>query len=351
MTVHDRVDDYVDALCTELEAQAPRADALDTVFIGGGTPSVLTPEQIARVCDTVRAAYRRTPECEWTIEANPGTTTLATAEAWRAGGITRVSIGAQSFDPAVLRTLGRRHAPETIVQAVHTVRAAGFANVNLDLIYGIPEQSVQSLRDTLDAAVALEPEHVSAYTLTLEPATPFGVAAAAGKFHLPEDELVLEQRNAVEHTLARAGMERYEISNYARPGFACRHNLVYWRHEPHLACGTAAVAFDGQSRTRNADTVDGYIAAVAATGSGVASREILSGDELMFEAIFSGLRLRGGVDDARFAARFGAPLAEWHAATVAMLRDGGLLEAADGRWRLTERAVPVANEVALRFLR
>ena len=343
VTVHDHVDAYVDALCAELRHAAADVSALETVYLGGGTPSLLSGEQVGRVLRTVREAYPLVSEYEWTIEANPGTATAAKAAAWAAGGVNRVSVGVQSFDPDVLDTLGRRHSPEGAVRAIGAVRSAGITNVSLDLMYGVPGQTVASLDATLDATLALAPQHVSAYQLTVESDTPFGVAAAAGQFHAPEDDVTLVHRARVEERLTAAGLARYEISNYALPGYASRHNLVYWRHEAYVGCGAAAVGFDGRTRTRNLADVEAYIAAVRATGRGAGTCETLDADTLLFEEIFSGLRLRQGIAAERVMAH--------HAQEVAQLQAGGFLEQAAGRVRLTERGVPVANEVALRFLR
>lgn len=350
VTSSANVDAYVDAVCAELRTVAPRADALDTVFLGGGTPSLLSPAHITRILETVHTAYTVSQDCEWTIEANPGSTTPARAAAWHTGGVTRVSIGAQSFDPAVLRTLGRRHEPAETVRAVEVARSAGFTNLSLDMMYGVPGQSLASVRETLDAMLALAPQHVSAYQLTIEASTPFGAAAAAGQLDLPSDDAALAQRSLIEERLDAAGLEAYEISNYARPGFACRHNLTYWEYAPYLGCGPDAVGFDGVTRTRNAADVGAYCAAVRATGTGIASREELDAPTRMFEDIFSGLRLRVGLDTRRFRERFGRTVAEVHGERVAALCAGGFLEEADGRLRLTPRGIPVANEVALRFL-
>lgn len=351
VTVRGRTEAYVNALCAEVRTAARRAGTLTSVYVGGGTPSLLTPGQFTRVAQAVHEAYDLAPECEWTIEANPGSVSRAKAEAWAEAGVTRVSVGAQSFDPQVLRTLDRRHTPEAVGDAVALVRAAGITNCSVDLMYGVPGQSLDAVRSSVQAAIAQEPAHVSAYVLTVEKGTPFGAACVAGLLHLPDDEAVLLQRDALEMALEGAGLLRYEISNYARPGFESRHNMAYWEHQPYVGCGAGAVDFDGTTRTRNLAAVDAYIGAVTASGTGAGSHETLDADTLMFEQLMNGLRLRRGMDDERFAARFGRRLAAAYPRAVRELEAGGFLEEADGRWRLTPRGVPVANEVTLRFMR
>jgi oxygen-independent coproporphyrinogen-3 oxidase len=314
------LDLFLDALLAELElrtAAAGRArPGLGTVYLGGGTPGLLGAGRIDRLLEAVDARLGIAVGAEVTIELNPGPRDRGDIAAFARAGVTRVSIGAQSFDDAELRRLGRRHRASDVAETVAHARAAGVASVNVDLLYDVPGQSVESWSATLDAALALDPDHVSAYALTLDDPHAEGLTGPMGD-HLPlragarrwRTRAALEQDaeraaamyRIADARLAGAGFRWYEISNWARPGHRCRHNLAYWRREPTLALGPGAHGFDGRRRWWNAGPIAGYVAALR-PGPGRRPRlppgggEVVEGTAAIFESAMLGLRLADGLD-------------------------------------------------------
>jgi oxygen-independent coproporphyrinogen-3 oxidase len=338
---------YVDALTVEI-AQAPRRypiGPLRTVFIGGGTPSLLTPEQLVCILDTIRQRIGLAVDAEITIEANPSNITPAQAEAWRAAGVTRLSIGVQSLQPAALRFLERLHSGEEALRAIRWAREAGFDNIGCDLLHGIPGVGTAQWLESLEGVLAEQPAHVSAYELTVEPGTRLAHEVRSGAVVMPDADEQLAQYWAADQRLADAGFGHYEISNWARPGFESRHNLTYWEYRPYLGCGVGAHSLlrhdDGQSeRFWNVKGVKAYVDAIKAGTHPVADRETLSADRASGEAAMIGVRLLGGT---RAADAFPIERAELLAA--------GLLAAAGNTVRLTSRGVELANQVGAAFLR
>lgn len=348
----DQMRAYVDALLAEI-AGAPEGLAAGTVFLGGGTPSYLPGPWLAEVLDALRARFRFLPDAEVTMEANPGKETLhdaTDANAWRAyreAGVNRVSLGVQSFDPALLKGLGRIHSPEDVSRTVAALRAGGISNFNLDLMFGLPEQTMAQWRDTVRRAIALEPPHLSAYSLIIEPHTPFEAAERQGRLKLPDEALEREMLRFLERALAEAGYRQYEISNWARPGFESRHNLGYWRMTPWLGFGNGAHSYFGGRRWGNPPTIPAYLKDGPAPPPASAQSEREAREEWMF----MGLRLtHEGVSSASFEARFGLGLEAAFGRTLASLRDAGLLDWDGERAVLTARGRDIANEVFGAFL-
>ena len=340
---------YAAALLAEADlavaALGPAPPTVTSVFVGGGTPTLLPTGDLARVLDRLRALLPHAPGAEVTVEANPETVDRAVADGLAAAGVTRVSMGAQSFDDRVLAALGRTHGAARVGEALAVLRAAGVPAVNLDLIYGCPGEDDASWAGTLAAAVALGPEHLSAYALGIEPATRFGRLVAAGRMTAPDDDLLADRYEAACTALAAAGYAHYEVSNWARGlGHASRHNLTYWRRGRYLGLGAGAHEFDGATRSWNVAGVPAYLQAVRAAQRPTAGRERLDAAEARFEALALRLRTADGLDPAE--ARVlgvdpaGAPAAE--------LRDAGLL-ASGPRLRLTERGMFLHGEVVGRL--
>jgi oxygen-independent coproporphyrinogen-3 oxidase len=240
-------------------ALGPEPPPVTSVFVGGGTPTLLPPEDLGRVLGRLRELLTFVPGAEVTVEANPETVDAAMAEGLAAAGVTRVSMGAQSFDDRVLAALGRVHDADRVARAVATLRAAGVPAVNLDLIYGGPGEDAGSWTATLERAVALDPEHLSAYALTIEPATKFGRLVAAGRMAEPGEDDLADRYETACAALAAAGHHHYEVSNWATPGHASRHNLTYWRRGRYLGLGAGAHEFDGTSRRWNGNEVPDYL--------------------------------------------------------------------------------------------
>jgi oxygen-independent coproporphyrinogen-3 oxidase len=338
---------YATALTREVALTAPAV--VHSIFFGGGTPSVLRPEQLASVLDACRRRFEVLPDCEITVECNPNNVREARLAGYRAAGINRISLGVQAMDDAALQLLGRQHSSARVVDAVATARTAGFDDLSLDLMYGLPGQSVSDWERTLEAALALGSEHLSCYLLTLEDWTPMGQQVADGSMQLPDEEAIAAQYALTRARLAAAGFDQYEISNWARPGHASRHNLGYWRSEPYLALGAGAVScLDGVRRKRTPNVLD-YLAALGAGRIAYVEEETLDGDAARREALMLGLRLRAGVDAAAYEQRFGVPLVDACGPALATLVAGAFLEWRESRLRLTERALLVSNEVLVQL--
>lgn len=370
----NRIAAFTAALEAELRLRADALDArwgprvsrpaLASLYFGGGTPSLLPPGTVARLIGLVRGRFGLPDGAEITIEANPGADERGDPVALRNAGVTRVSIGAQSFDPGELRALGRRHAPEDIVSTLAGARAARIPSVSLDLLYDIPGSSLRTWSRTLDAALRLEPDHLSLYALTLDDPDSEGLTGTAGD-HLPlrpgarrwrararsgqDDDRAAAMYELADRRLAAAGYDWYEISNWARPGHRSRHNLAYWQRLPYEAVGPGAHAFDGRIRRWNAARLDAYLAALTpANGTNAAlppgGEERIDGRAAVAERAILNLRTSDGftaAPDAR--ARLAATLAEPVAA-------GLLDEAPDGRLTLTLRGRMLSNEVFNRLL-
>lgn len=323
----------------------------DTVYFGGGTPSLLAPAAVGALLDSAAREFGLAGDAEITLEANPGTVTLASLADYRAAGINRLSLGLQSLDPQQLAALGRLHDAAQGVQAVRWARQAGFADLSVDLIFALPGQTLSALDTELDGYLDLAPEHLSCYGLTAEPDTPFHHRVQAGELRLPDDDLYAEAYLLLHHRLQAAGYEHYEIANYARPGHVCRHNLGYWQRRPYLGVGAGAHTFRdvgwGERRTVPADLA-GYAAALAGDRETTERLEGFDRAGAMSETLYLGLRTASGVDDTAFRIRFGCGVAAAYPAAVDRLKPWLNLEA--GRWRLTVAGWLLYDRLVQEFL-
>ncbi len=331
------IDAYVDACVTDLERRGAAGELApaDTVFFGGGTPSMVPAAHLARIID----AIPRSAGSEVTVECNPDSTSLAELRVLAAAGVNRLSFGVQSMRTHVLAMLGRTHDPDNVRRAVDAARSAGIERVNLDLIYGTPGETVADWIGTVEGAIGLEPEHVSAYALTVEAGTPLGQDVTAGRRAAPDDDDQADKYTIGDDRLTAAGYHWYEISNWARPGEECRHNLIYWEGGDYLAIGAAAHGKTGHRRWWNVRTPERYIAAISEHRSAVAGEESLDAAARRDEGLALALRLRSGTTVAGLAP-----------AVVADLAAGGLLQRIDDeRIALTRMGRLLANEVTLRL--
>jgi oxygen-independent coproporphyrinogen-3 oxidase len=331
------MDAYVDACVADLERRREEGHPPATsVFFGGGTPSILPADRLVRILDAVP----RAAGAEVTVECNPDSVDREKLAAYRAAGVDRLSFGVQSMVPRVLAALGRTHDPDGAARAVRLARDVGFTRVNLDLIFGAEGESLDDWRRTLDGALALEPDHVSAYALTVEPATALGRQVAAGLTPAPDDDEQADKYLAADDALHAAGLAWYEISSWARPGQECRHNLLTWAQGEYLGIGCAAHGHTGIRRWWNVRTPERYIERIARGASPEGGSEALDAPARADEALVLALRTRDGA-----VAPAGA------GAELAALLDAGLLEtAAGGRVALTRRGRLLANDVAVRLL-
>jgi putative oxygen-independent coproporphyrinogen III oxidase len=339
---------YVAALLDEaamaVAALGPEPPPVTSVFIGGGTPTLLAAGDLARVLERLRALLPFAPGAEVTVEANPETVDAAMAAGLAGAGVTRVSMGAQSFDDRVLAALGRVHDADRVAAAVATLRAAGVPALNLDLIYGGPGEDAGSWSATLAAAVALAPEHLSAYALTIEPATKFGRLVAAGRMPEPAEDDLADRYDTARAVLAAAGYRHYEVSNWAGDGHACRHNLTYWRRGRYLGLGAGAHEFDGATRRWNLAGVPQYLVAVQAGRRPTDGEERLDLDQARFEALALRLRTADGLTPGEARALGIDP----RGGEVDHLRRAGLLAPGPGL-RPTERGMFLHGEVVARL--
>jgi oxygen-independent coproporphyrinogen-3 oxidase len=332
---------YVDAVVGEIarrgeETGHPKAD---TVFLGGGTPSLLGELQAARVLDALCEAFRVDDGAEVTCECNPGTLSMPFAQALRKAGVNRLSIGAQAAQSRLLRQLGRIHDWPEVIASVETVRRAGFDNINLDLMFGLPSQTVSDFRETLAAALALGPTHLSCYGLIVEEGTPLCRDVASGRLALPDEQAERDMYELARQTLAEHGFHQYEISNFARRGYVCRHNVGCWTRVPYLGFGCAAHGLFNECRTMNPSTIDAYLAGEEP------KTEPISKDDARFESLMLGLRMTRGVRDEDFTRMHAMSIREAFGAKLDKPIADGLLEWHEGALRLTRLGMDLQNSV------
>jgi len=345
----DRQEAYVERLERELSALAPWVRApLATVFVGGGTPTLLRPPLLARALRAVRERLGTAPRAEWTVEANPETVSDEVAAVLAASGVTRVSLGAQSFDPRHLKTLERWHDPASVGRAVAHLRAAGIGRVSLDLIFGIPGQSVADWERDLDAALALAPDHLSCYGLTYEPNTAMTARLRRGDFEPCEDASEARMLEVACERLRAAGFRRYEVSNWARvrAGDAhaeeCAHNMLYWLDRDWLAAGPSASGHAGNVRWKNVPRLGDWLASDGT--SPVVDVERATPDMQAGERLMMGLRLVDGLPEAEIAAILAmGERGAGRGRAISRATDAGLMERAGGRLRFTEQGMMTAN--------
>jgi oxygen-independent coproporphyrinogen-3 oxidase len=348
---------YAAALIAELRASAMQPAWADgtvhTIFFGGGTPSLFAPATIGALLDAVRGLWPIAGGAEITLEANPGTVDVDRLRGFLDAGVNRFSFGVQSFDDRHLRTLGRIHDAAAAVAALAAARAAGCRNLNLDLIFAVPGQTLEEWEADLARAVALRPEHISAYGLTYEEGTAFHAQRRSGALTPQPEEAEVAMFTRTRAMLAAHGYAAYEISNFARPGRACAHNLNYWRAGAYLGVGAGAHSFAPRPapgrRWGNEKSPVRYIERASRDGSACASEEVLSEAQARGEYVFLGLRCSDGFSAGGFTARFGADPARVFPQLAAFERDG-LLERDGDRWRLSDRGLLVADSLFAQFL-
>ena len=344
---------YFDEIMAEIRLWSEMTDfgllsekyRIKTLFIGGGTPTLVDAGYIEKTIDACRRIAPFEPGAEITAEGNPGTLTPGKLAAYRRAGVNRLSLGAQSFDEGLLRSLGRIHTAGQIGEAVTMAREAGFDNINLDLMYALPGQGMDQWTDALDAAIVLGVEHLSAYSLIVEPGTPMAARVASGAATVPDDDAVNAMQRQAIARLDAAGYRRYEISNYARPGRECRHNLVYWNRGDYLGLGCAAHSLLGGRRFHNPESLDDYLAGVRRQ-----DEVRLTLQDEMEETLMLSTRTVRGLDLAAWENAYGAPFERGREAAIGRLEKGGLIEIGGGHLRLTTRGMEVQDAVVLELL-
>ena len=335
--------DYVESLCEKIRSYGEFAKAyrVVSIFVGGGTPSILDADQMREIFESVKETFSLSEDAEITVEMNPGTVTSEKLTAYRSCGVNRLSIGLQSVNNHELKALGRIHTYEEFLETYQMARKAGFKNINIDLISAIPHQTVESYRETLKKVVELKPEHISAYSLIIEEGTPFYERYGEGEHddELPSEEDERQMYHDTKEILSSYGYERYEISNYAKPGYECRHNIGYWERCEYLGIGIGAASLIGNQRLAQGDDLNEE-----------PEIENLTRENEMEEFIFLGLRKIRGVSLKHFEEIFGVSVNEVYGDVLETMSEKELLEVVDGYVRLTEAGLDVSNYVMSEFL-
>ncbi len=346
---------YLKALKEEIKAVSEEgAFTLRSVFFGGGTPSLMPADELSALLQLIRSSFVLLPDAEITLETNPGTFDAEKARIWREAGFNRVSLGIQSFDNALLKRLGRIHSSEEAIAQFHLLRECGFENINIDLMMGLPDQSLRQWRETLNTALSLQPEHLSCYSLIVEPGTPFFEENRNGLLDLPSEECEREMYRLTRELLGEAGFHQYEISNFAREGYESLHNLGYWERVPYFGFGLGASSFvrreNQEFRYRNTDSFTEYLNSCNNPALFRVDQEILSRKEAMEEFMFLGLRKTKGISENSFEQAFGQNIDEVFGPVIASLKQQELLTEEGGYLFLSERGTDLGNRVFASFL-
>lgn len=351
----EAIEGYVEKLMEEIKAhgQEQRDDMVTTIFFGGGTPSILEGNQLQRIMLAIREAFQVDAEAEISMEANPGTVTKEKLLAYREAGINRISFGLQSTNNEELKLLGRIHTFEEFLESYHMARECGFANINVDLISAIPKQTLESWKQSVETVIALKPEHISAYSLIIEAGTPFATQygeGTEGEDLLPTEEEEREMYHCTEQILKEAGYHRYEISNYAKEGKECRHNLGYWERKNYLGIGLGASSLIDHVRYKNTDSMETYLQSADELEVIQEEKEQLSLTEQMEEFIFLGLRKMEGISVKEFEESFEKDIESCYGENLNRMKEAGLLVKENGKLRLTERGIDISNYVFAEIL-
>lgn len=345
-------DDYIEALAAEIgrAAGSDRVGGLDSVYFGGGTPTVLEVDALAHILLTIEAAIGLGSGCEITLEANPGTVNRAKLADLRRAGFNRLSLGVQSFDDVLLARIGRIHSSAEAVQAYTDAREAGFSNVGIDLIFALPGQTLTGWAQTLSVATRLAPEHIALYELSIEEGTCFADMRAQGRLDLPDEDARLAMYELAISTITGVGYDHYEVSNFALPGFRSLHNQVYWRNQLYYGFGAGATSYVGQVRARRLGDPQAYVRAIGSGCDAVEFSERLVGRAYVAETVIQGLRMLEGIDLIDAREHTGVDIENEFRAQIDRLVGRKLVEIAGGRLKVTHNGLLLMNDVAMEFL-
>jgi oxygen-independent coproporphyrinogen-3 oxidase len=343
---------YVETLLTELKNYSTtlKSYSVPTVFMGGGTPTILPPSQLKKILDTVRQNFNLIPGCEITIEANPATIKLETLQEIHAAGYNRISIGVQSFDEKELQLLERVHDEEQIHSTVHRARSANFKNLSMDLMFALPDQTIEKWQSHLNQAIAKNPDHLSTYNLTIEPATAFFKLHEKGKLCLPHEDIQLEMYKTTIQVLEDAGYSQYEISNFSKPGMESQHNINYWNNGEYLGVGAGASSYLNGERFKNTNLPSIYIREIETKASAIDTRERLEPLQAMGETLMLGLRLLKGIPIDVFENRFQVSFQNVYGKAVESLLNQELITFNQNRIALSRKGLFLADSVILKFM-
>ncbi|QPC46939.1 radical SAM family heme chaperone HemW [Mangrovibacillus cuniculi] len=345
------VDQYVDALLREIEMVSPLLiEPVETIFIGGGTPTALSAKQLERLMLGIEKFIPISSDVEFTIEANPGDISADQLSVLRAGGVNRVSLGVQSFDTGLLEKIGRTHREKEVRETIDLLTNNGFTNISIDVMYGLPGQTMDQWKDTLKKAVQLELPHFSAYSLIVEPKTVFYNMHRKGRLSLPPQELEADMYREVMDVFSQHGLHQYEISNFAQKGFESKHNKVYWDNEEYIGLGAGAHGYELGKRLSNIGPVNQYIKAVENGNRPTNHTHEVTRVERMEEEMFLGLRKVEGVSAARFYEKFGVQLVDVFHSPIEEAIGEGLLQSDEVGVRLTDKGRFLGNQVFEKFI-
>lgn len=340
------VERYVAALCAEIQKSKVKSQRpVNTIYFGGGTPSLLSALQLERILEAVKTRFEVVGDAEITLEMNPATVTPESLAGYLELGVNRASFGVQTFNDRDLKLLARGHDANDARNTFKMLRGAGFSNISFDLIIGLPGQTLDDWQRNLDEALKLDPEHLSLYILEIHEATPLAEQIRSGRRPVPDEEIAAEMYEHLLDRIATTSFEQYEISNFAKPGLASRHNTKYWRLDPVFGFGVSAHSFDGMSRYWNVRDTQEYVSAVEADKTPIAGRDILTDEKLAGERAFLGMRLTDGISVNDYERATGIDLKAKYAGELERLADAGLIELAGDRLKLTRRGMLFSNEV------
>ena len=347
------IERYLAAVIREIEIYGDSRDKkieVDTIYFGGGTPSLLPPENLGGILEVCRDCFKISGDCEISIEANPDTLQSDNLKSYLDYGINRISIGAQSFNDRELKAIGRMHTSAAINTSVNTLREKGFHNISLDLLMGLPFQTPESWRETLEKLAALDVEHISVYMLDLDQPCPLAEAVADGSITVPCDDTIADSYLETLNILTSYGYEQYEISNFARQGYSCRHNLKYWLRERVIGFGLASHSYDGRSRYANFSKMDMYLQSLELGRLPVEWRKTLERNRALEETLFLGLRLNKGIQWARLQQDYPGKRLAGYEKSLRKLSLEGLVQWKDGTVRLTPSGMLLSNEIFQLFV-
>ncbi len=348
VTQRDKLPYFIKALLTEIELYRDLFNTFDTIYFGGGTPSLLEAVDVENILNGIYNALKVKDDPEITIEVNPGDLTLRKACQLQGAGINRINIGVQSFDSQALSLLGRRHNIAEALSAIESARNAGFKNLGIDLIYGIPGQSIKKWLETLRSAISFSPQHLSCYQLTIEPSTPLADSYLKGEIVPHDDDILYDFFMQTSETLEAAGYIHYEVSNFSQgPEWVSQHNRKYWNHTPYLGLGPAAHSFIAPRRWWNHGNLDRYITDTARNIPPVGGSEILTGEQLGMEARYLGLRTSEGIDIQAFAKRYGPELLDFEDQLMKKMIEENLLAVSKDNIRLTRKGLALSDSISM----
>jgi len=341
---------YVDALLKELRSYAQKKHTVNSVFMGGGTPTILLPSQLKQILNTIQQDFNLTPNCEITIEANPATIKLQSLQEIRSAGYNRISIGVQSFDQKELKLLERVHSEKEIHSTIERARLANFKNLSMDLMFALPDQTVEKWQSNLKQSIAKKPDHLSTYNLTIEPATVFFKLHKRGNLILPHEDIQLEMYETTIRMLKDAGYQHYEISNFAKPGMESQHNINYWNNGDYIGVGAGASSYLNGERFKNTNLPSNYIREIKAKQNAIETRERLEPIQAMGETLMLGLRLLKGVSVDAFERRFKVSFQKVYGKILDPLLNQELITFNQNRIALSRKGLFLADSVILKFM-